>query len=195
VSAVLIDGGETPISLAEARDALRLGPGFDDAAVAGLIRAATNLCEAFTGQMLVVRSVTEEAAIGRDGAVVLSRLPVLAVEEVLALNPPAMPVLVAPEAFIAERLNDGRTVLRLRGVSAAGVRVRYRAGMAEVPGAVPEAIRHGLIRLVAHWHFGGDGERGGGERSGQGSHNVPAVVTALWTPWRRVGLSFTGRGQ
>ena len=42
--------GEAPVSLNEARGWLRLGATIDDAVVAGLVRAATNICEAFIGQ-------------------------------------------------------------------------------------------------------------------------------------------------
>ena len=38
---------------------LRLGPTIDDAVVAGLVRAATNICEAFVGQWLIERAAEE----------------------------------------------------------------------------------------------------------------------------------------
>ena len=53
--------GEAPVSLNEARGWLRLGATIDDAVIAGLVRAATNICEAFIGQWLVVRAGEEEA--------------------------------------------------------------------------------------------------------------------------------------
>src|SRR3546814_3478427 len=48
--------GETPVSLNEARGWLRMGATIDDAVIAGLIRAATSVCEAFIGRRLIVRS-------------------------------------------------------------------------------------------------------------------------------------------
>src|SRR3546814_4978661 len=53
--------GEAPVSLNEARGWLRLGATIDDAVIAGLVRAATNICEAFIGQWLVVRAGEEVA--------------------------------------------------------------------------------------------------------------------------------------
>src|SRR3546814_4549704 len=53
--------GEAPVSLNEARGWLRLGATIDDAVVAQLVRAATNICEAFIGQWLVVRDGEEVA--------------------------------------------------------------------------------------------------------------------------------------
>lgn len=52
-----IEKGAAPVGVAEAKAWLRLGAGQDDAVVAGLIRSAADLCEAFTGQMLIVRTV------------------------------------------------------------------------------------------------------------------------------------------
>ena len=45
----LVPGG-APVSLNEARGWLRLGATIDDAVVAGLVRAATSVCEAFIGR-------------------------------------------------------------------------------------------------------------------------------------------------
>ena len=60
-----ISPGDAPVSLNEARSWLRLGATVDDAVVAGLIRAATNICEAFIGQWLIVRGVEDRLPIGK----------------------------------------------------------------------------------------------------------------------------------
>ena len=54
------------------------------------------------------------------------------------------------------------------------VRVGGTAGMADDENGVPEPIRQGVLRLVAHLFTARDGE--GGE--------PPAAVTALWRPYR-----------
>ena len=54
----LVPGG-APVSLNEARSWLRLGATIDDAVVAGLVRAATSVCEAFIGRWLIVRAGEE----------------------------------------------------------------------------------------------------------------------------------------
>lgn len=174
MSALTIEGGAAPLSLAEARDWLRLGPAENDAAVAALIRAATNMCEAFTGQMLIVRDVVEERSVAP--LLWLSRQPVVAVDDVLLLSGTAAPVAVD---WSLVRGDSGAAAVQL----AAGtngpdrVRVRYRAGLADNGNGVPEALRQGLLRLVQHWHF-----------SGQDDAKLPAIVTALWTPWRRSSI-------
>jgi uncharacterized phiE125 gp8 family phage protein len=68
------------------------------------------------------------------------------------------------------RLTKGRTATRLR--------VNGTAGIAESENDVPEPIRQGVLRLVAHLFSSRDG--GGGD--------PPAAVTALWRPYRRVRI-------
>lgn len=177
MSAPEIARGEAAISLAEARDWLRLTPSEADANIAGLIRAATNLCEAFTGQMLVVREVAEERA-AAAGWMALRRQPVVGIDAVLRLHAGGEPVLVPGDGWAAEIDASGAAAVRLSSVATGErVQVRYRAGIAGNASGVPEALRQGLLRLVQHWHFGG-----------QADDHVPAIITALWTPWRRVTL-------
>jgi uncharacterized phiE125 gp8 family phage protein len=59
------------------------------------------------------------------------------------------------------------------------VQVSGSAGMADHENGVPEPIRQGVLRLVSHLFTSRDGE--GGE--------VPAAVTALWRPYRRMRIS------
>src|SRR3546814_19554105 len=65
--------GEAPVSLNEARGWLRLGATIDDAVVAQLVRAATNICEAFIGQWLVVRDGEEVAPLPAECIVLRAR--------------------------------------------------------------------------------------------------------------------------
>src|SRR3546814_2145352 len=57
------------------------------------------------------------------------------------------------------------------------IRVRYQAGMAADWNGVPEPLRQGIVRLVAHMHLHRDGDQ-----------SPPAAVAALWRPWRRMRL-------
>ena len=67
----------------------------------------------------------------------------------------------------------------LRAAGAKRVRVTYSAGMAIEIEALPEALRHGVVRLAAHLYTHRDRQDGAGP---------PAAVTALWRPWRRLRL-------
>jgi uncharacterized phiE125 gp8 family phage protein len=59
------------------------------------------------------------------------------------------------------------------------VRASGTAGLASDENEVPEPIRQGVLRLVAHLFTARDGEGG----------DPPAAVTALWRPYRRMRLS------
>jgi uncharacterized phiE125 gp8 family phage protein len=57
--------------------------------------------------------------------------------------------------------------------------VRFRAGLGADWNDVPEPLRQGLIRLVAHFYTHRDAADAGAP---------PAAVAALWRPWRRLRL-------
>ena len=60
------------------------------------------------------------------------------------------------------------------------LRVAYRVGMAPDWNGVPEMLRHGIVRLAAQYYL---------RRGESGEIEVPAAVTALWRPWRRLRLN------
>lgn len=178
---VAIEKGAAPVGVAEAKAWLRLGAGQDDAVVAGLIRSATDLCEAFTGQMLIVRTVTEEMPPSAGWSRLVKR-PVVAVEAVARLTGDDE-TLLAAAAWQHEIDRDGAARVRVEAVGeATRLRVTYRAGLAAEANGVPEAIRQGLARMIQHLHEGRSEARQELERA------PPAIVAALWQPWRRMGL-------
>lgn len=173
-----IEKGPAPVGVAEAKAWLRLGAGQDDAVVAGLIRGAADLCEAFTGQMLIMRTVTEEMPLA-CGWMWLAKRPVVAIETVTGLVAGGEDFALAADAWAGEIDRDGAGRLRIDAAgSAERVRVTYRAGLAADANGVPEAIRQGLIRTIQHLHGARD----------DATRQPPAIIAALWQPWRRVGL-------
>lgn len=170
--------GETPVSLNEARGWLRLGATIDDAVIAGLVRAATNICEAFIGQWLIVRASEAEAPL-TAGRILLGARPVIAVDGVTLLSEDGTEYPLGAEAYRVTISRDGsaRVVVFDPG-DAARVRIAYRAGMAEGANGVPEAIRQGIVRMTQHLHDARDGTGAG----------PPAAIAALWQPWRRLTL-------
>ena len=182
-----IEKGAAPVGVAEAKAWLRLGAAQDDALVAGLVRSAVDLCEAFTGQMLIARLVTEEMPM-RGGAIRLAKAPVVAVEAVTGLAGDEETILDG-EAWRVEIDRDGAARLWVEAPGdATRLRVAYRAGLAADANGVPEAIRQGLVRMIQHLH----GTRNEGARD-EGAREVPAIIAALWQPWRRIGLGADSR--
>lgn len=170
--------GELPVNLDEARSWLRLGATTDDAVVAQLVRAATNICEAFIGQWLIVRPVEETLPL-EEGAILLGVRPVVAVDTValllsdggaLVLDEAGYRVRIARGGTASIAVHDRREAVRAR--------IGYRAGMAAGANGLPEAIRQGLVRMTQHLHEARDG----------GGAAPPAAIAALWQPWRRLTL-------
>ncbi|HEV2597359.1 head-tail connector protein [Sphingopyxis sp.] len=170
--------GEVPVSLNEARGWLRLGPSLDDAVVAQLLRAATSICEAYIGQWLIVRTADEVLSL-RGGAARPTARPVIAVEAVtlLAADDAQTALGAADYRLVREPGGAVRLVIAAPG-DADRVSITYRAGLADGVNAVPEAIRQGIVRMTQHLHDARDGA----------AATPPAVIAALWQPWRMLSL-------
>jgi uncharacterized phiE125 gp8 family phage protein len=168
------EAAPAPVTLDEVKAFLRLGNEEEDALVAGLVRSAAETCERFTGRALVSREV-EEVVAASGAWTRLGIAPVQAIEAVAAEGGEPLPA--GDYAIDIDAAGDG-WVRVLRPVDEKRVRVRYRAGLAADPNGVPEALRHGIVRLTAHLYA--HREDGAGP---------PFAVAALWRPWRRLRLS------
>lgn len=170
--AVATERGAMAVSLAECKASLRLERDDEDALIAGFVRTAMALCEAFTGQWLIAREAEQrlaaEACWQRIAAMPVLAIttvdggagPVAAFETDIDLSGTGWVRLVAPEAA-------------LRPV------VRFRAGLAEDWNGIPEPLRQGIVRLVVHLFSHRDAADAG---------PPPAAVAAMWRPWRRMRL-------
>lgn len=173
MAVVELEAGPLVVGLAECKAALRLDRDDEDALIAGHIRTAMALCEAFIGQWLIEREA-EQRLRADLGWQRLEACPVRSVTEVLA----------GGEAIAAgwehDITPDGTAWVRLLGLPAAtGISVRFRAGMGPDWNQVPEPLRAGIIRLVSHlWTH----------RDAPDAGPPPAAVAALWRPWRRLQL-------
>ena len=169
-----------PVSLAEARAFLRIESDAEEALLAGLLRTAADLCEAFTGQALIVREAEAVLGGGGGGWQRLALAPVRAILGVTGLPAEGAPFALAAGDWRGTIDGRGEGWIRVERPGAAGrVRVAYTAGLAEDANGVPEPLRQGILRLAAHLFTHRDGAHDGGP---------PAAVTALWRPWRRMAL-------
>lgn len=160
--------------LAELKAWLRIGPDDEDGLLERLLGSATGLCEQFIGQWLIVREASETVV--ADGTWQrLAGRPVMAILGVevegvaLAASACAIGIDASGDGWVRARLVDGP----------GKVTVRYRAGMAGDADGLPDAIRQGIVRLAAEHFAARDGEVA----------TPPAVVSALWRPWRRMRLA------
>lgn len=173
------EAGTPGASLEELKQYLRISGSAEDGLLDRLLMSATALCEQFVGQWLIIGEARE--TVRADGSWQrLSARPVVAIlggeavgpdggVEALPADAYAIDIDAAGDGWVRARPMDGRRVLA----------VRYRAGMAENADGLPDPIRHGIVRLAAENFATRDGEVA----------TPPAVVGALWRPWRRMRLA------
>lgn len=165
------------VSLEEAQAFLRLDQGQEEGLLAGLIRTASGLCEQFLNKVVITRAFSENATLTGDWHM-LSTCPVRAIDAVLALDLQGGESPLPPEQFSIDLDAEGRGWVRVIGPAAQRVRVGGTAGFARNQNEVPEPLRQGVLRLVAHLFA---------ERDSAGA-GPPAAVTALWRPYRLTRL-------
>lgn len=173
-------------AIAAARDAaklhLRVSGASEDSLLDDYVSTALALCEAFTGQALIVRGwqavVPAHAAWQRLGAA-----PVSAIESVEGLGAAGNGFALPAEAYAIDiDASGGGWVRGSAGIAAGRLRVGYAAGLAADWGSLPPPLAQGVVLLAAHLF---EARASGGA--------PPAAVAALWRPWRRVRLDAARR--
>lgn len=164
------------VTLAEAQAFARVETGEEEALLAGLVRTATALCEGFVGQALVTRNFVEMVP-GSGNWQRLAQGPVRAINMVEGVAPDGSASALMPGQYDIDI--DSRGDGWVRSGIGGRLRVSGSVGLAQDENDVPEPIRQGILRLVAHLFATRDGE--GGE--------PPAAVTALWRPYRKMRLA------
>lgn len=169
--------------LAELKQWLGITRNTEDALLAGLLAAALDLCEAFTGQAPLAQLVEEQLPAVEALQLLRSR-PVreIAAVEVVGADG-ARTALAAPD-YSAEIAACGTASFRLLvPAEGAALAVRLMVGIAGDWASLPPALRQGIIRLAAHHYRDRDAD-------GQTSAAPPPIsVTALWQPWRLMRLA------
>jgi uncharacterized phiE125 gp8 family phage protein len=190
---------EPIVSLAEAQAFARIETDDEEALLAGLIRTASGLCEAFLGQVVIARQFQVSIQATSDWQRLLVT-PVRSIDlvETVASDGSRMTMAVDGYAIDVDSKGDGWVRLtrvplpELAAVAALTgedrivpeyfrqgyVSVSGTAGIALTENDVPEPIRQGVLRLVASLFADRDGDGG----------DIPAAVTALWRPYRRMRL-------
>ncbi len=177
---VTIDhGGPLAVPLDALKAYLKIRLDDEDAALTGLIRAASDAAERFLGQLIVARGVDEILG-ARSGWQRLVMRPVRGITGVKGIPADGPEFALPVEAYAVDIDANGTGWVRVVNPGSAGrVRVTYVAGIAADDSAVPEAIRHGIVRLAGDYHARREGLEA----------DVPASVAALWRPWRRMRIA------
>lgn len=179
MGAMVAEAPPAPVSLQEVKAYLRIAGSEEDAVIAGLVRVAADMCEAFTGRALIDRQV-EETVPATGAWTRLGAAPVRAIEAVAAIGADGVAAALPADAYAIDVDAAGEGWVRAPGATSGRLQVQYRAGLAGDPNQVPEPLRQGIVRLAAHLYA---------HRSEAGDSGPPAAVTALWRPWRRLRLT------
>ena len=165
--------------LAELKDWLAITGAAEDALLTALLRAALDMCEAFTGTV-PLEVVGEETIAAPGGWQRLSTRPIQAIVGVDAITSDRARIPLDPAAYALDLEADGGALVRIVQPGGAGrVAVRFSAGLAADWPALPPGLRHGIVRLAAHHYRERD----------SGAAAPPAAVAALWRPWRRLRVA------
>lgn len=166
-------------AVAEAKAYLRVEGAHEDTLIGRLAGSAAALCEAFVGQWLILREGAETLPV-RTGWQRLRATPVGAILSVDALATDGAATPLPGDAYEIDVDAAGTGWVRIRSPGdVRRVSVRFEAGLAAEWTDLPEPLRHGVVRLTAHLYA---------HRSSESGAGPPAAVTALWRPWRRIGL-------
>jgi uncharacterized phiE125 gp8 family phage protein len=169
---------EAAVSMAEAQAYARVETGEEEALLAGLVRTASALCESFIGQVLIARPF-EEMLPPSNQWQRLSLTPVRTIDAVMAVAADGSSVTLAAGQHEIDIDSRGDGWVRAPQIAEGRLIVSGTVGLASEPNGVPEPLRQGILRLIAHLFATRDGS--GGE--------PPAAVTALWRPYRRMRLA------
>lgn len=174
---VLITAPETqPVSLAEAKLHLRVDHNDEDAQILGLIRAATEHLDGWTGILgqCVVEQTWRQDFDALAACVPLPLGPVLSITEITVDGEP-----LDDSSYSLAIDGAGRGYVEFDGVAGSGpVSITYKAGYA----LIPEPLKVAILLLAGHWYQNREAATPGALSA------LPMAVDALIAPYRRVGV-------
>ncbi len=171
-----------PAALAELKDWLGITTPADDAQLAALLRSSLDLCELFTG-LMPLQQVCEEVLPASADWQMLGTRPVQAITALSGVPAEGARFALAVGSYELDLDAQGGGLVRVLNQGSAGrIAVTFLAGLASDWANLPEALRHGVLRLAAHQYRGR-------EDPAASAATPPAAVAALWRPWRRLRLA------
>jgi uncharacterized phiE125 gp8 family phage protein len=185
---LLVPPAAEPWSVAEAKAFLRVEHGDDDAIIAALIAAARGHVEALTRRALLVqrwRLVLDAWPL--DGRLSLRMGPLRSMIAArvfdVANNAHSIDVATFVVDAAANVIASPCWALPLPGRFTAGIELDVELGFGANAGDVPDALRHAIRMLVAHWY-----DNRGLAAIGANVAMLPAGVGALIAPYRMLSL-------
>ncbi len=173
--AIVLPADLSGAALDELKQWLGISRDAEDAKLISLLQASLEICEAFTGQLPLEVELEERLAPSSRWQSLSSR-PVRAITSAEWIASDGVHTLLTSDDYEvdidAQSVGSIRTDRQINGTA---IRVLCRAGLAMDWRSLPDALRHGIIRLSAY-HYR--------ERDMDKPLSPPASIAALWRPWR-----------
>lgn len=176
-----------PVSLAEVKAHLRIDTSSEDLLLATLIATARQHIERALGMALISQSwsLFLDRWPGLAQPLALPLTPVLQLNAVRFYGADGTISTRGPSEFQLDpgppprvaRLSGGSAPVALRTLAA--IEIAFVAGFGALPSNVPQALRHGLLQLVAHLQT---------HRGLEPDDSLPPAIADLLSPWRRPRL-------
>lgn len=178
-----------PVSLAEAKQHLRVDGTAEDAFIASLIITSRLHVEAALGLALITQRWTWGTdRWPPDGALEFPLRPVQSVEAV-RIHPASGPAAtVVSSSYVLDGTgNPARLVTKAPlpppGTTVNGIEIEFTAGFGSSPSDVPAPVRQAILLLIAHWY-----ENREPVAPGAAIQVVPQMVNELLLPYRTARL-------
>jgi uncharacterized phiE125 gp8 family phage protein len=177
-----------PLTLAEAKQYLRVETSDDDDVVTALIAGARVLVEAQTRRALITQSWRlVRDCWPADGRIAVLPAPLRSVIAARYYDELNATHAIDAGAFVIDAASSTLSFapwsMPAPGRIPAGIEIDVTVGYGDEPSAVPEALRQALRMLVAHWY-----ENRGLIALGQTVSVMPAAAAALVAPFRMLAL-------
>jgi uncharacterized phiE125 gp8 family phage protein len=185
---LLVGPASEPLSLAEAKEWLRIDAADEDDLVSALIVSARLLVEERARRLLIAQTWRiYRDAWPNDRSIALPLAPIAGLSAIRVRDAAGVASEIDAASYALAAASDpARLVFTLAppapGVAANGIEIDVVAGYGEAS-AVPAPLRQAMRLIIANWW-----ENRGDALSG-GDLALPAAAAALIAPWRRARLA------
>jgi uncharacterized phiE125 gp8 family phage protein len=180
-----------PVSLAEAKEHLRVDGPDEDSLVAALITAARLTVEHLAGLALMTQRWAVLLDIWPESqAIELPVAPLASVDVVRVYDEADVASVIDQDLYFSDVASRPARLVRRNlqpwpapGRIANGIEIELTAGFGAEPSDVPETLRRAVLMLAGHWF-----ENRAAVEANAALRQVPLAVHALLGPYRRVRL-------
>lgn len=176
-----------PVSIAEAKDHLKVGHSDEDALISSLILTSRLHIEAALSLALIEQSWTWTLDRWPEGRanLTLPLRPVSAINSISVLDSDGVPTVVSQDDYALDGDAVPPRLVRVvnqwpkPGQSQSGIEIAFTAGFGSAADDVPQPVRHAHLLLVAHWYEHRDPIEIGSDQT-----TIPNAVSILLKPYR-----------